>query len=376
MGLPDAAVKEARERVRAAAKSNGFHLPASRITVNLAPADTKKAGTVYDLPIFLGLLAAQGSISQPGPDKAFFGELSLGGELRPVSGALPMALEAVRCGVKELFVPADNADEAAYADGVSVYPVGNVAELVAHLRGERSIAPAVPGELEHIEHTYPDFADVKGQDNVKRAMEIAGKLVEEEDLREAMKENGIGRPSTRAAIIETLFKRRYIRKERKNLVATTAGIALIDTIKEELLKSAKLTGLWENKLRKIERREYDPAQFIDELKTLINEIVLNVLKDNTSSGIVIEEEEKTKPKRKAKDPDAPKAPRKPRAKAEPVTAIEQIKCPLCKKGHLLRGRTAYGCSEFRSGCGFLLPFSEYPADMQPDELAKKVKGKR
>ena len=173
VGLPDAAVKEARERVRAAAKSNGFHLPASRITVNLAPADTKKAGTVYDLPIFLGLLAAQGSISQPGPDKAFFGELSLGGELRPVSGALPMALEAVRCGVKELFVPADNADEAAYADGVSVYPVGNVAELVAHLRGERSIAPAVPGELEHIEHTYPDFADVKGQDNAKRAMEIA-----------------------------------------------------------------------------------------------------------------------------------------------------------------------------------------------------------
>ena len=173
VGLPDAAVKEARERVRAAAKSNGFHLPASRITVNLAPADTKKAGTVYDLPIFLGLLAAQGSISQPGPDKAFFGELSLGGELRPVSGALPMALEAVRCGVKELFVPADNADEAAYADGVSVYPVGNVAELVAHLRGERSIAPAVPGELEHIEHTYPDFSDVKGQDNVKRAMEIA-----------------------------------------------------------------------------------------------------------------------------------------------------------------------------------------------------------
>lgn len=173
VGLPDAAVKEARERVRAAAKSNGFHLPASRITVNLAPADTKKAGTVYDLPIFLGLLAAQGSISQPGPDKAFFGELSLGGELRPVSGALPMALEAVRCGVKELFVPADNADEAAYADGVSVYPVGNVAELVAHLRGERSIAPAVLGELEHIEHTYPDFADVKGQDNVKRAMEIA-----------------------------------------------------------------------------------------------------------------------------------------------------------------------------------------------------------
>ena len=209
-------------------------------------------------------------------------------------------------------------------------------------------------------------------------METAGKLVEEEDLREAMKENGIGRPSTRAAIIETLFKRRYIRKERKNLVATTAGIALIDTIKEELLKSAKLTGLWENKLRKIERREYDPAQFIAELKALINDIVLNVLRDNTSSGIVIEEEEKTKPKgrTKAKDPDAPKTPRKPRAKAAPVTEVEQIKCPLCKKGHLLRGRTAYGCSEFRSGCTFLLPFSECPADMPPAELAKKIKAKK
>lgn len=206
-----------------------------------------------------------------------------------------------------------------------------------------------------------------------RAMETAGRLVEEEELREAMKENGIGRPSTRAAIIETLFKRRYIRKERKNLVATTAGIALIDTIKEELLKSAKLTGLWENKLRKIERREYDPSQFIDELKTLINEIVINVLKDNTSSGIVIEEEEKAKPKGKAKDPDAPKTPRKPRAKAVPVTSVEQIKCPLCKKGHLLRGRTAYGCSEFRSGCKFLLPFSECPADIEPAELAKLVK---
>lgn len=173
VGLPDAAVKEARERVRAATKSNGFHLPASRITVNLAPADTKKAGTVYDLPIFLGLLAAQGLLSQPGSDKAFFGELSLGGELRPVNGALPMALEAERCGVAELFVPADNADEASYAEGLTVYPVRNVAELVAHLRGEASLEPVKPGEIVTEEHCYPDFADVKGQDNVKRAMEIA-----------------------------------------------------------------------------------------------------------------------------------------------------------------------------------------------------------
>lgn len=173
VGLPDAAVKEARERVRAAIKANGFRLPASKITVNLAPADTKKAGTVYDLPIFLGLLCAQGLVRQPKDDAAFFGELSLGGELRPVSGALPMALEAARAGIKTLFVPADNADEAAYADGVTVYPVRNVAELVEHLRGIRRIEPAKAGSTEAIEHVYPDFADVKGQENVKRAMEIA-----------------------------------------------------------------------------------------------------------------------------------------------------------------------------------------------------------
>lgn len=173
VGLPDAAVKEARERVRAAIKSNGFRLPASKITVNLAPADTKKAGTVYDLPIFLGLLCAQGLVHQPDSHTAFFGELSLGGELRPVSGALPMALEAARTGIKELFVPADNADEAAYADGITVYPVKNVSELVDHLRGIKKIEATKPGSTEAIEHTYPDFSDVKGQENVKRAMEIA-----------------------------------------------------------------------------------------------------------------------------------------------------------------------------------------------------------
>lgn len=259
--------------------------------------------------------------------------------------------------------PAENESQNADGDADN----GNMPPMV-----EGESGPHEPSLLKKA--TQPPKPYTEG--TLLRAMETAGKLVEEDDLREAMKENGIGRPSTRAAIIETLFKRRYIRKERKNLVATTAGIALIDTIKEELLKSAKLTGLWENKLRKIERREYDPAQFIAELKTLINEIVINVLKDNTSSGIVIEEEEKTKPKRKAKDPDAPKTPRKPRAKAEPVTSIEQIKCPLCKKGHLLRGRTAYGCSEFRSGCKFLLPFSECPADIEPAVLAKKVRGKR
>ena len=125
-----------------------------------------------------------------------------------------------------------------------------------------------------------------------RAMETAGKLVDDEELREAMKENGIGRPSTRAAIIETLFKRRYIRKERKSIKATEAGMALIDTIKVELLKSAKLTGMWENKLRKIERKEYSASQFVDELKMLIREIVIGVLNDNSGYKIEVPDDKR------------------------------------------------------------------------------------
>ena len=173
VGLPDTAVKEARERVRAAIKSNGFKFPVSRVTVNLAPADTKKAGTVYDLPIMLGILAATGIIRQPKPDCAFFGELSLNGTLRHVNGALPMAVAAAREGIRELFVPADNAQEASYAEGVTVYPVENVSELIAHLRGEFRIKPIEAPELDPTAVKYLDFSDVKGQENVKRAMEIA-----------------------------------------------------------------------------------------------------------------------------------------------------------------------------------------------------------
>ena len=173
VGLPDAAVKEARERVRAAIKNNGFRFPVSRLTVNLAPADKKKAGTVYDLPILVGILAASGDIDAPGSDTAFIGELSLLGELRPVQGALPMALAAAREGVGELFVPAENADEAAFAEGITVYPVKNVRELLRHLRGEEKIEPAQPPRPGEDVRPLPDFADVKGQENVKRAFEIA-----------------------------------------------------------------------------------------------------------------------------------------------------------------------------------------------------------
>lgn len=173
VGLPDAAVKESRERVRAAIKNNGYRFPVSRMTINLAPADKKKAGTMYDLPMLIGILSASGDIEDPGDDCAFIGELSLTGELRPVQGALPMAIEAMRSGVKKLYVPYDNGPEAAFAREISVYPVKDVAQLIKHLKGEKPIEPAAPPETESMEENLPDFADVKGQENVKRAFEIA-----------------------------------------------------------------------------------------------------------------------------------------------------------------------------------------------------------
>ena len=143
VGLPDAAVKEARERVRSAIKTNGMKFPVSRLTVNLAPADTRKAGTLYDLPVLLGILCATGEIRQPPATAAFLGEVSLAGEVRPVTGALTMALAAEQIGLKELYVPAGNAAEAAFADHVTVYPVENIAKDSAAARDRA----ALPGRF-------------------------------------------------------------------------------------------------------------------------------------------------------------------------------------------------------------------------------------
>ena len=173
VGLPDAAVREARDRVRAAIKNCGAKFPVSRITVNLAPARLRKEGTLYDLPILLGLLTASEELKSLPENAAFLGELSLSGTLRPVTGVLPMALYAARSGIRELYVPEANAAEATLAEGLTVYGVRDVAQLVRHLRGEDPMTPARPWQPTQQDLHLPDMADVMGQENVKRALEIA-----------------------------------------------------------------------------------------------------------------------------------------------------------------------------------------------------------
>jgi DNA topoisomerase-3 len=210
-----------------------------------------------------------------------------------------------------------------------------------------------------------------------RAMETAGKFVDNDELRDALKENGIGRPSTRAAIIETLYKRNYIRKERKSLFATPTGVELIATIDEELLKSAELTGQWENKLRKIEKCEYSGKDFLDELKQMVITIVTNVrnagYKKITIEDVATKDNKKDKKQTQTKKSTTKKVEKKP---AQKTTTLKEVKCPQCSKGILIKGRSAYGCSEWKNGCRYTIPFTECSADADLETLAKIINKKK
>lgn len=177
-----------------------------------------------------------------------------------------------------------------------------------------------------------------------RAMETAGKQVDDDELRDLMKENGIGRPSTRANIIETLFKRQYIKRNKKQILPTVTGVALIDVIQNELLKSAELTGLWEKQLKDIEKGTHSASQFIKNMKQMVDALVYEVRTErsraNISQTTVI-------------------AQRKAKAKAKEKAGITAEACPKCKQGTLLKGQSAYGCSAFASGCNFVLPFKSF-----------------
>lgn len=193
-----------------------------------------------------------------------------------------------------------------------------------------------------------------------RAMETAGKNMDDDELRELMKENGIGRPSTRANIIETLFRRRYIQKERKRLVATPTGIDLINTIENDLLKSAELTGQWERKLKQIESGELAISTFMDELKTMVTEVILQV-KNSPKKEITIlenpEEKEQVKTKAKAQEK-------------------EEMSCPRCGKGKLLKGKSAWGCSEWKNGCRFTIPFKQFEKKLTDKQMSALVSKKK
>lgn len=229
----------------------------------------------------------------------------------------------------------DNADDDNTQESESTLPVFKKGESGSHI-------PSLTEKWTQPPKPYTEAT-------LLRAMETAGKFVDNDELRDAMKENGIGRPSTRAAIIETLFKRRYIRKERKNLIATPTGVELISLIHEELLKSPELTGIWEKKLRDIEHKNYDAGQFINELKQQITDIVQTVMADNTNRRIAVAEEPTETKKTKRKTTANKKT------KTKTTLIKEGDTCPICGKGHIIRGKTAFGCSRWKEGCNYRAP---------------------
>lgn len=219
------------------------------------------------------------------------------------------------------------------------------------VKGERG--PHTPDLLEKQTQPPKQYTEA----TLLRAMETAGKQVDDEELSELMKENGIGRPSTRANIIETLFKRKFIVRERKNLVPTITGIQLIDTIQNDLLKSVELTGMWEKKLRQIENGEYDAKNFLEEMKVMVSDLVKEV-KQERRQAITIEEE-------KEANGENPR-----RVDSQAIT------CPKCGKGNMLKGNAAYGCSEYKNGCRFVVPFEQFGkklTDKQIQTLLSKGK---
>lgn len=238
-------------------------------------------------------------------------------------------------------------------------------EMPVFTKGERG--PHVPDLLE--KQTQPPKYYTEA--TLLRAMETAGKQVDDAELRELMKENGIGRPSTRANIIETLFKRSYMVRQKKNLVPTITGIELIKTINNELLKSAELTGLWEKKLRQIEKGDYDARYFLDEMKQMVTSLVSEVIKES-SATITIADDNFKKP---IKQEPAHKIEEKQKKESKTSGSVI-ISCPKCKKGQIINGKTALGCNAFKDGCDFKISFEQFGKKLTTKQIQTLIeKGK-
>ena len=217
------------------------------------------------------------------------------------------------------------------------------------VKGEKG--PHEPSFLEKQTKAPSQFTEA----SLLRAMETAGKQVDDDELRDLMKENGIGRPSTRASIIETLFKRKYIVRNKKQILPTPTGIQLIDTIQNELLKSAELTGQWEKQLKDIEKGTYSAATFINNMKKMVDELVYEVRSETKKANITAENHTKKKVK-----------------KAVKKVIPDVISCPKCKKGTVIKGKAAYGCSEYKTGCDFRFNFTDIKAKANGKKLTKEL----
>jgi DNA topoisomerase III len=230
-------------------------------------------------------------------------------------------------------------------------------EMPVFTKGEKG--PHLPDLLE--KQTQPPKYYTEA--TLLRAMETAGKQVDDPELRDLMKENGIGRPSTRANIIETLFKRSYVVRQKKNLVPTITGVELIKTIHNELLKSVELTGLWEKKLRQIEKGEYNPAHFMDEMKQMVTDLVYEVKKENFATITIAEENLK-----KTTKPGTAVNAEEKAVNESKTTNDTSLTCPKCKKGKILQGKTAFGCSSYKEGCNFKIAFEQFGKKLTDKQL--------
>jgi len=235
------------------------------------------------------------------------------------------------------------------------------------VKGERG--PHVPDLLE--KQTQPPKQHTEA--TLLRAMETAGKQVDDPELRDLMKDNGIGRPSTRANIIETLFKRNYITRQRKNLIPTVTGIELIKTINNELLKSVELTGIWEKKLRQIEKGEYQAPLFLEEMKQMVSDLVKEVKYENSARITITDTKPEKIEKEKVEKTDETKVVKERKSRAPKVAKEPKVlTCPKCKTGVMMKGKTAWGCSRFKEDCKFVIPFEVLERDYKTIELDSKI----
>ncbi|MCK7590974.1 DNA topoisomerase 3 [Subsaxibacter sp. CAU 1640] len=226
-----------------------------------------------------------------------------------------------------------------------------VAAFPTFVKGEKG--PHEPSFLEKQTKAPSQFTEA----SLLRAMETAGKQVDDDELRDLMKENGIGRPSTRANIIETLFKRKYIVRNKKQILPTPTGIQLIDTIQNELLKSAELTGQWEKQLKDIEKGTYSAAAFINNMKQMVDDLVYEVRTDSSSAGISAVTSAK---------------PIKPKKKKVKAAVPDVVACPKCKKGTVIKGKTAYGCTAYKTGCDFRVSFEDIRSKAKGQKITKEL----